>query len=148
MYDAIVVGARCAGSPTAMLLARTGLPGPAARPGHVPRATPSRPTTSTSPASPASRAGGCSTQVVASNCPPVRAATVDVGPFALAGAPPPADGVADGYAPRADGPRPILVEAAAAAGAEVREHFARRRAALTDGDRVTGIRGHAAAARR
>ena len=26
MYDAIIIGARCAGSPTAMLLARKGLP--------------------------------------------------------------------------------------------------------------------------
>ena len=37
MYDAIVVGARCAGSPTAMLLARKGSPGAAGRPGRLPQ---------------------------------------------------------------------------------------------------------------
>ena len=37
MYDAIVVGARCAGAPTAMLLARARPPGPAAGPRHVPQ---------------------------------------------------------------------------------------------------------------
>ena len=36
MYDAIVVGARCAGSPTAMLLARQGLQGIAAGQGRLP----------------------------------------------------------------------------------------------------------------
>ena len=37
MYDAIVVGARCAGAPTAMLLARKGYKCPARRPRHLPK---------------------------------------------------------------------------------------------------------------
>ncbi len=70
MYDAIVVGARCAGAATAMLLARRGhrvllvdrsqLP---QRPCGCP------PTWSGSPASRASRSGGCSTSSSASGCP-------------------------------------------------------------------------------
>src|SRR5205807_634074 len=82
-------------------------------------------------------------RVVESNCPPIRRYSFDLGPFALAGAPPPADGAADAYAPR----RPVLdqdlVDAAVAAGAELREHFAVQEL-LTDGEPVTGIRGHAA----
>lgn len=36
-YDAIVVGARCAGSPTAILLGPQGLPGPGRGPGEAPQ---------------------------------------------------------------------------------------------------------------
>ncbi|MGH2532667.1 MAG: hypothetical protein ACRDJW_10230 [Thermomicrobiales bacterium] len=50
---------------------------------------------------------------MASNCPPARQQTLDVGPFALVGTPPPADGVAEGYAPRRTVLDQILVEAAA-----------------------------------
>ena len=60
MYDAIVVGARCAGSPTAMLLARAGRRVLLLERARSP-ATRSRRTTSTSPASRDSRAGACST---------------------------------------------------------------------------------------
>jgi flavin-dependent dehydrogenase len=79
-------------------------------------------------------------RVAASNCPPVRSQIFDVGPFALAGAPPPADGVTVGYAPRRKLLDNILVEAAVAAGAELREHFTVKEL-LWDGERVTGIRG-------
>jgi 2-polyprenyl-6-methoxyphenol hydroxylase-like FAD-dependent oxidoreductase len=81
--------------------------------------------------------------VIATNCPPIRNLTFDVGPFALKGSPAPAGDVADAYAPRRTVLDKILVDAAAAAGAEVREHFSVNEI-LMDGDRVTGIRGHAA----
>ena len=49
--------------------------------------------------------------------------TFDLGAFALTGTPPPAEGVADAYAPRRQVLDTILLEAARAAGAEVREDF-------------------------
>ncbi|HXF60924.1 MAG TPA: FAD-dependent monooxygenase, partial [Caldilineaceae bacterium] len=73
--------------------------------------------------------------------PPVRRQKLDLGPFALVGTPPPAGEVADGYAPRRTILDQILVEGAVAAGAELREHFSVQEL-LTDGERVTGIRGH------
>ena len=63
---------------------------------------------------------------MASNCPPARRLTFDVGPFALVGAPLPAGDVAHGYAPRRTVLDRILVEAATAAGAELRAHFSVR----------------------
>ena len=142
MYDAIVVGARCAGSPTAMLLARQGY-----RVLLLDRAGFPSDTLSThyihQPGVARLKRWGLLDQVVASNCPPARRQVLDVGPFALVGTPPPADGVADAYAPRRRVLDTILVEAAVQAGAELREHFTVQEL-LTDGERVTGIRGHAA----
>jgi 2-polyprenyl-6-methoxyphenol hydroxylase-like FAD-dependent oxidoreductase len=81
-------------------------------------------------------------QVIASNCPPIRCNRVDLGPIVLRGSAPPMDGMADGYAPRRRVLDNILVKAAVAAGAELREHFSAQELVM-DGDRVTGIRGHA-----
>lgn len=142
MYDAIVVGARCAGSPTAMLLARTGY-----RVLLVDRAAFPSDTISVhyihQPGVASLNRWGLLDQVVASNCPPVRRQRLDFGPVVLEGSPPPADGVADGYAPRRTVLDKLLVDAAAAAGAEIRERFTVEELVM-DGDRVTGIRGHAA----
>jgi flavin-dependent dehydrogenase len=141
MYDAIVVGARCAGSPTAMLLARKGY-----RVLLVDQAGFPSDTLSThyihQPGVARLKRWGLLDSVAASNCPPVRQQLFDVGPFALRGTPPPVDGVADGYAPRRTVLDQILVQAAAAAGAEVRERFTVNEL-LTDGERITGVRGHA-----
>ena len=142
MYDAIVVGARCAGSPTAMLLALKGY-----RVLLLDRARFPSDTLSVhyihQPGVACLARWGLLDAVAATNCPPVRRQRLDVGPFALEGAPPPADGVSDGYAPRRTVLDKLLVDAAAAAGAEVRERFTVDEL-LFDGDRVTGIRGHAA----
>jgi flavin-dependent dehydrogenase len=142
MYDAIVVGARCAGSPTAMLLARKGY-----RVLLVDRASFPSDTISVhyihQPGGACLKRWGLLDQVVASNCPPVRRQRIDFGPFALEGTPPPSDGVADGYAPRRTILDKLLVDAAAAAGVEVRERFTVD-ALEMDGERVTGMRGHAA----
>ena len=80
--------------------------------------------------------------MVASNCPPIREMTLDVGPFALVGEPVPVDGIRDAYAPRRKILDQILVEAAVESGAELREHFTVKEL-VWDGDRVIGIRGHA-----
>ena len=142
MYDAIVVGARCAGSPTAMLLARKGY-----RVLLVDRATFPSDTMSSHFIHPPGvlrlERWGLLEQVRASNCPPIRELRFDVGPFAVTGSPPPLDGVAEFYAPRRIVLDKILVDAAIAAGAELREGF-RVQEILMDGDCVTGIRGRTA----
>lgn len=141
MYDAIVVGARCAGSPTAMLLARQGY-----RVLLLDRASFPSDTLSThyihQPGMAHLKQWGLLEQVVASNCPPFRQLRFDVGPFALEGLAPPVGDTIFGYAPRRRVLDQILVEAAVQAGAELREHFTVKEL-LTDGRRVTGIRGHA-----
>jgi flavin-dependent dehydrogenase len=63
----------------------------------------------------------------------------DVGPFALDAAPPPSDGVAEGYCPRRTVLDSLLVEAAAEAGAEVRTGVAVDELLFEDGA-VVGIR--------
>ncbi|HET8627966.1 MAG TPA: NAD(P)/FAD-dependent oxidoreductase [Thermomicrobiales bacterium] len=142
MYDAIVVGARCAGAPAAMLPARGGyrvlLVDRGAFPSDI-MSTHYIHETGTARLA----AWGLLERAVASNCPPISTVTVDFGPFALTGAPPAADG-APHYAicPRRTALDTILVEAAMAAGAELRERFTVD-GLLWDGDRVAGIRGHA-----
>jgi 2-polyprenyl-6-methoxyphenol hydroxylase-like FAD-dependent oxidoreductase len=79
-------------------------------------------------------------KVVASGCPPVERQIFDVGPFALAGSPPPSDGIKAGYAPRRTILDKILLDAAVDAGVEFRENFSVEEL-VTDGERVTGIRG-------
>ena len=138
-YDAIVVGARCAGSPTAMLLARKGY-----RVLLVDRASFPSDTLSChyihQPGVACLERWGLLDQVARSNCPPVYEQTLDVGPFALTGAPPPCGDVAAGYCPRRTILDEILVGAAAESGAEVRQGFSVQEL-VTEGGRVTGIRG-------
>ena len=138
-YDAIVVGARCAGSPTAMLLARRGY-----QVLVVDRATFPSDTISTHlvhpPGVAALQRWGLLDRLVATGCPPIHTYAFDFGPFTISGAP----GLAD--APVAYGPRrtvldKLLVDAASEAGAEVREGFSVEDVVIEDG-RVAGIRGH------
>ncbi len=139
-YDAIVVGARCAGSPTAMLLARKGY-----RVLMVDRASFPSDTLSThmihAPGIAALSRWGLLDQVVATGCPPVETYSFDFGPFTIAGNPRPSDGIATAYAPRRTLLDKILVDAAAQAGAEVRERFTMQDLVIENGT-VVGIRGH------
>ncbi|HYT39501.1 MAG TPA: NAD(P)/FAD-dependent oxidoreductase [Acidimicrobiia bacterium] len=139
-YDAIVVGARCAGSPTAMLLARKGY-----RVLVVDRASFPSDTLSThlihAPGVAALQRWGLLDEVVASGCPPVGTYSFDFGPFTIAGSPPPHDGIATAYGPRRTVLDKILVDAAGRAGAEVRERFTVVDVVVEDGT-VVGIRGH------
>jgi flavin-dependent dehydrogenase len=139
-YDAIIVGARCAGSPTAMLLARKGY-----RVLVVDRATFPSDTLSThlihAPGIAALRRWGLLDSVIATGCPPVNTYSYDFGPVTITGTPRPVDGVSTGYAPRRTVLDKILVDAAAAAGAEVRERFTVEDVLIEDGV-VVGIRGH------
>src|SRR4051812_11286049 len=140
MYDAIVVGARCAGSPTAMLLARQGH-----RVLVVDRATFPSDTVSThlihAPGVAALARWGLLDRVTGTGCPAIESYSFDFGPFAITGRPHPADGVATAYAPRRTVLDKILVDAAADAGAEVREGFTVEEVLVEDGA-VVGIRGH------
>jgi flavin-dependent dehydrogenase len=120
MYDAIIVGARCAGSPTAMLLARKGY-----RILLVDRATFPSDTVSThliwQTGTAHLKQWGLLARVAGSNCPLISKVTFDFGEFALKGLAPPADGTAECYAPRRKILDKILVEAAVECGAEFRE---------------------------
>src|SRR5581483_8530726 len=138
MYDAIIVGARCAGAPTALLLARRGH-----RVLLVDRAEFPSDTLSThyihQPGIASLERWGLLGQLGAAGCRPAGSLTFDVGPFALSGSPPPAGSTARAYAPRRTVLDAILVEAAAAAGAEVRTRFQVDELAFDDGA-VVGIR--------
>ncbi|HEY3192114.1 MAG TPA: NAD(P)/FAD-dependent oxidoreductase [Solirubrobacterales bacterium] len=140
-YDAIVVGARCAGSPTAMLLAREGH-----RVLLVDKATFPSDTMSTHLVHPPGVAAlerwGLLDRLVATGCPPVERYSFDFGPVSVAGSPQPIDGVARAYGPRRTVLDKLLVDAAAEAGAEVRESFTVEEIVAED-ETVTGIRGHA-----
>ncbi|MFN8522843.1 MAG: NAD(P)/FAD-dependent oxidoreductase [Chloroflexota bacterium] len=140
MLDAIVIGARCGGAPTAMLLARRGYRVllvdrtrfPSESPnGHFihmggPRQL---------------HSWGLLDQVIAGGCPAVTSFTMDHDDFPLTGRGLEEDGVAFGYAPRRGPLDMILVDAAADAGAEIREDFGVD-GFLWDGPRIVGIRGH------
>jgi flavin-dependent dehydrogenase len=141
MFDAIVVGARCGGAPTAMLLARGGY-----RVLLVDRATFPSDTVSTHfiwpPGVACLKRWGLLERVLATNCPIIRTIGLDLGEFQLTGNPPPIDGVAEMCAPQRTLLDKLLLDAAAEAGAEVREGFTIAGLTSSDG-RVTGIRGHA-----
>src|SRR5260221_551362 len=79
-------------------------------------------------------------RLAATNCPPIKTNHFDYGAFKLTGAPPPADGVPDAYAPRRLKLDPILVEAAVEAGAELRAGVSVQEV-IWENDQVVGIRG-------
>src|SRR6187551_533976 len=99
MYDAIVIGARCSGAPTAMLLARQGH-----RVLLVDRSTFPSDIMSThyihNTGVACLQHWGLLDQLRETGCPPIAELCLDLGDFRLIGSPPPADGVAEGYAAR------------------------------------------------
>jgi 2-polyprenyl-6-methoxyphenol hydroxylase-like FAD-dependent oxidoreductase len=139
MYDVIVIGARCAGASTAMLLARKGyrvlLADRSKFPKEIPhghfihRGGPQR-----------LNRWGLLDRIVSAGCPPVQSMITDAGDFPLTGINLVVDGVALGYAPRRAMLDKILVDAAVEAGAELREEFVVEDL-LTYGDKITGISG-------
>jgi flavin-dependent dehydrogenase len=138
IYDAIVVGARCAGASTAMLLARKGLKVllldrstfPSEMPhGHfIHRHGPRR-----------LEKWGLLKRIVATGCPPSTTFTIDTGEIRLTGKNLALDGVAFGYGPRRGALDWVLVEAAMEAGAEFRAGFAVQDY-LFEENRIMGIR--------
>jgi 2-polyprenyl-6-methoxyphenol hydroxylase-like FAD-dependent oxidoreductase len=138
-YDVIVIGARCGGSPTAMLLAQKGY-----RVLMVDRATFPSDTVSThfvhAPGVARLERWGLRDALAASGCPAIRSYSFDFGPFTITGSPRAHDGVDEAYCPRRTVLDTMLVQAAAAAGVEVREGFAVDEIVF-DGDTVVGVRG-------
>src|SRR5215207_6469320 len=140
-YDAIIVGARCAGSPLAMLLAQKGyrvlLVDKATFPSNMPMSI------HVVQASALARLQrwGLLDRVAASGCPPIKTYQMDFGPIVIEGSPKPVDGIEHAYAPRRFVLDDILVRAAVESGAELREDFHVDQI-LQDGGRVIGIEGH------
>jgi flavin-dependent dehydrogenase len=138
-YDAIVVGARCAGSPVAMLLARKGY-----RVLAVDRARFPSDTISTHLVQPQGVAAlnrwGLLDRLRATGCPPIDTYTFDLGLFTISGVPGTDDSPV-AYAPRRTVLDKLLVDAVSEAGAEVREGFTVAEVVVEDGC-VVGVRGH------
>lgn len=137
-FDAIVVGARCAGSPMAMLLARKGY-----RVLAVDRATFPSDTVSTHILHPlgarALSKWGLLDRLAATGCPPIHTYAFDFGSFTIVGAPGTTDAPV-AYCPRRTILDKMLVDAAAQSGAEIREDFTVEEVLVEDG-RVVGIKG-------
>ena len=140
MFDAIVVGARCAGSPTAMLLARAGY-----RVLMLDRAGFPSDTLSThlvhQPGVAALARWGLLDRVRSTGCPPLDRAVYEVADVRLEGCSEGVEGQRAGYAPRRHVLDAILLNGAVASGVEFREHCSVS-GLLRDGSgRVVGVEG-------
>ncbi len=140
MYDVIIVGARVAGSSTAMLLARKGYKVLVVDKAAFPSDTMSTHQVQL-PAVARLKRWGLLDKVIASNAPATRQVRFDPGQVVLRGTFPQFEGVDALYSPRRYILDKILVDAAVEAGAEMRENFIVDEVLHGD-DRVTGIRGH------
>jgi len=140
MYDAIVVGARCAGAPLAMLLARAGH-----RVALVDRTSFPSDTMSThflwQRGAARLQAWGLLDRLQARGCTPIRQITFDAGPVQMSGIGPAVEDTADTYCPRRTVLDALLAEAAGGSGAELIEGFAIGDLLWSEG-RVAGVRGH------
>lgn len=137
-WDVLVAGARCAGAPLAMLLARQGR-----RVLLVDRASFPSDTLSTHfiPTRGAAllKRWGLLERLEATGCPSLDTMLLDYGAVSLRGRPDAVDGAASMYAPRRTYLDHMLVQAAEEAGATVREETALHDL-LWDGERVVGAR--------
>ena len=139
MYDAIVIGSRCAGAPTAMLLARAGR-----RVLVVDRATFPSDVLSGHTIQPAGVAHlarwGLLDKVRATGVPFTTRVRFDFGPVVLDREPTPINGTSEAVCIRRTVFDTLLTAEAADAGAEVRQGFTVKELLWEDG-RVAGIRG-------
>ncbi|MBS2962355.1 FAD-dependent monooxygenase [Actinocrinis puniceicyclus] len=138
-YDVVVVGARVAGSATAMLLARMGhrvllvdrmgFPSDTMSSHFIPFYGAAR-----------LERWGLLDRLLATGCPPVARLTSDWGQVRLTGRPPAYQGTRVGVCPRRYVLDKLLIDAAVESGVEFEERFLVTEL-LGDGDRVTGVRG-------
>lgn len=138
MYDVIVVGARCAGAATAMLLARAGQRVLLVDRARFPRDTLSTLYINTRGVARLQR-WGLLDQIEAAGTPALDRVTYRIGDVTLDGAPGPTGNATAAYAPRRFVLDDILVRAATAAGAELRDGCSVTGLEFDDG-RVVGIR--------
>ena len=139
MHDVVIVGARCAGAPLAMLLARKG---------HevllVDRATFPSDTPSThfmnSPGVVRMHRWGLLDRLIATNCPPITKFVFDIGGNEMVIDIPPIPGIPGMFCPRRFVLDKLLVDAAGEAGAELVERVMVESVIEEDG-RVVGVRG-------
>ena len=146
MYDAIVIGARCAGSTTAMLLARKGLDvllvDRVSFPREIPhghfihRHGPRR-----------LADWGLLDRILETNCPPVTTMTIGFDGLEVTGRDLAVDGVPLGVGPRRSRVDQVLLDAAVESGAELRDGFTVHEL-VRDGGRVVGVRGRGGAEER
>ncbi|HET7483011.1 MAG TPA: NAD(P)/FAD-dependent oxidoreductase [Actinomycetota bacterium] len=140
MYDVIVVGARCAGSPTAMRLARAGH-----RVLLLDRASFPSDTMSTHfiqmPGMVRLQRWGLLDETMATGCPAITTGRITIDGQAAAADFEVPDSVPGLAAPRRTVLDKVLVDGAASAGAELREG-AMVDELIFEGDRVVGVRGH------
>ncbi|MFE6156202.1 NAD(P)/FAD-dependent oxidoreductase [Streptomyces sp. NPDC057889] len=139
MYDVIVVGARCAGSPTAMLLSRMGHRVLVVDRVHFPHDTLSTHFMHQSGLARLNK-WGLLQRLETTGCPPINEAVWWYGDLPIRGAAPAYDGIVPAFAPRRTVLDAMLVDAAREAGAEVREGFTVRELIVEDGT-VVGVRG-------
>ena len=142
MYDAIVVGARCAGSPTAMLLARKGykvlLVDKSSFPSDIISTHYIQP-----PGVARLERWGLLERLRATNCPAIHEIDLRLEGASFAPPAPAEDEPArpPGYCPRRTVLDKLLADAAVEAGAELRENVSVKELILADG-KVTGLRGN------
>jgi len=140
MFDVVIVGARCAGSPLARRLSLAGH-----RVALVDRSSFPSDTVSThflwQRAAARLETWGLRAELEKRGCRPIDELVFDVGPVQLRGAGPPEDGISTMYCPRRTVLDSILVDAAVDAGAELMEGFVVDDLRWSDG-RVAGVIGH------
>lgn len=142
-YDAIVVGARCAGSATAMLLSRRGhrvlLLDKDTFPSDMPMSTHFIHQRGVAHLA----RWGLKDQLVATGTAPVSHGRIDLGAVTLSAAPPAVDGETTAFAPRRTLLDDLLVRAAVDSGAELRSNCRVRELADEDG-RIVGVKAESA----
>ncbi len=138
-YDVIVVGARVAGAATAMLLARRGVKVLLIDRTRFPSDTISSHQVQV-PGIARLHRWGLLGELDKAGTPPTRAVRFDTGELTLRGHFPAWQGIDTLYSPRRTVLDTVLVNAARAAGADVREQFRAAELVWSEG-RVTGIRG-------
>jgi len=141
-FDVIVVGARVAGAATAMLLGRAGLRVLVVDQARLPSDTLSTHQIQLTGVA-RLRRWDLLDPVVASGAPPARRIRLDNGQVVLDGTLPRHDGVDAIYSPRRTVLDAILLDAARAAGVDVRLGYPARSLAFDDAGRVAGVAGRA-----
>jgi flavin-dependent dehydrogenase len=138
MHDAIIVGARCAGAPVAMLLARRGYKPLVIDRDEFPSDMPTSTHMIWHTGVARLKNWGLLERLTSTGCPAMADVNLDLGEFVLSGRPPPAGDVACCYSPRRYVLDKLLVDAAVEAGAELRRGSVSD--LLFEDNRVVGVR--------